>query len=88
MVMGTEDLPPRDDELTVQPPGGSDDDPRQRAGEPGDHAEKEQPVTPRTEQPGTAIPDLRPLGLQVSQPEAEFLTRLGPCYRLPVQPRS
>ena len=84
MAMGTEDLPPRDDELTVQPPPGrSDDDPRQRAGEPGDHAEKEQPVTPRTEQPGTAIPDLRPLGLQVSQPEAEFLTRLGPLLPTP-----
>ena len=38
---------------------------------------------PRTEQPGTAIPDLRPLGLQVSQPEAEFLTRLGPLLPTP-----
>ena len=84
MAIGTEDLPPGDDELTVQPrPGRSDDHPRQRAGEPGDHAEKEQPVTPRTEQPGTAIPDLRPLGLQVSQPEAEFLTRLGPLLPTP-----
>jgi WD domain, G-beta repeat/KAP family P-loop domain len=84
MAMGTEDLSPRDDELTVQPPAGrSDDHPRQRAGEPGDHAEKEQPVTPRTEQPGPATPDLRPLGLQVSQPEAEFLTRLGPLLPTP-----
>ena len=84
MAMGTEDLPPHDDELTVQPPPGrSDDDPRQRAGQPGDHPEREQPATPRTEQPDTAIPDLRPLGLQVSQPEAEFLTRLGPLLPTP-----
>ena len=82
--MGTENLPPRDDELTVQPPPGrSDDDRRQRVDDPGDHAKKEQSVTPRTEQPGTAIPDLRPLGLQVSQPEAEFLTRLGPLLPTP-----
>ena len=84
MEMGAEDLPPRDDELTVEPqPGRSDDDPRPGAGEPGDHAEKEQPVAPRTEQQGTAVPDLRPLGLQVSQPEAEFLTRLGPLLPTP-----
>ena len=84
MAMGTEDLPPRDDELTVQPPPGrSDDEPRQRAGEPGDHPGREQPAMPRTEQPDTAIPDLRPLGLQVSQPEAEFLTRLGPLLPTP-----
>ena len=84
MVMGTEDLPPRDDELTVQPPPGqSDDEPRQRAGQPGDHPGREQPATPRTGQPDTAIPDLRPLGLQVSQPEAEFLTLLGPLLPTP-----
>ena len=84
MAMGTEDLPPRDDELTVQPPPGrSDDDPRQRTGQPGDHPGREQSATPRTEQPDTAIPDLRPLGLQVSQPEAEFLTRLGPLLPTP-----
>ena len=84
IAMGAEDLPPRDDELTVQPPPGrSDDDPRQRAGEPGDHPGREQPAVPRTEQPDTAIPDLRPFGLQVSQPEAEFLTRLGPLLPTP-----
>ena len=83
-AIGTEDLPPRDDEPTVQPPPGrSDDEPRQRAGQPGDHPGREQPATPRTEQPDTAIPDLRPLGLQVSQPEAEFLTRLGPLLPTP-----
>jgi hypothetical protein len=84
MATGTEDLSPRDDELTVEPPPGrSDDEPRQRAGQPGDHPGREQSATPRTEQPDTAIPDLRPLGLQVSQPEAEFLTRLGPLLPTP-----
>jgi hypothetical protein len=84
MAMGTEDLPPRDDELTVQPsPGRSDDDLRQRAGQLGDHHGREQSAMPRTEQPDTAIPDLRPLGLQVSQPEAEFMTRLGPLLPTP-----
>ena len=84
MAMGTEDLPPHDYELSIQPPPGRlDDDPRQRAGQPGDHPGREQPAMPRTEQPDTAIPDLRPLGLQVSQPEAEFLTCLGPLLPTP-----
>jgi WD40 repeat protein len=84
LAIGTEDLPQHDDEFTVQlPPRRSDDDPRQRAGKTGHRAEKEQPPTPRIEQPDTAIPDLRPLGLQVSQPEAEFMTRLGPLLPTP-----
>ena len=84
MVMSTEDLPAHEDELAVQPPPSrSDDKPSQRAGQPGDHPERERPTTPRPKQQDTAIPDLRPLGLQVSQPEAEFLTRLGPLLPTP-----
>jgi hypothetical protein len=84
MAIGAEDFPLSDDEHAVQPPPGrSDAKPRQRAGKHGDHAEKEQPATPRRQEPDTAIPDLRPLGLQVSQPEAEFMTRLGPLLPTP-----
>jgi hypothetical protein len=84
MATGTEDSSPRDNELTVQPPPRqADHDLRQRSGEPGDHAEEEQPATPRTGEPDTAVPDLRPLGLHVSQPEAEFMTRLGPLLPTP-----
>ena len=83
-AMGTQDYSPHDGAVAVQlPPGESDDDPRQRAGKTGDQAVKGQPTTPRTEERDTAIPDLRPLGLQVSQPEAEFMTLLGPLLPTP-----
>ena len=85
-AMGTEN-PLHDDGVAVQiPPGASDDDPRQRAGKTDDYAVKGQLTTPRTAEPDTAIPDLRPLGLQVSQPEAEFMTRLGSLLPTPYSP--
>ena len=38
---------------------------------------------PGTGEPDTAIPDLRPLGLQLSQPEVDFMARLGPLLPTP-----
>ena len=41
------------------------------------------PAVSRMDEPGAAIPDLRPLGLQLSRPEVEFMTRLGPLLPTP-----
>jgi hypothetical protein len=81
---GTEDIRRRGDELAAQPPDGrSYDDVRQLVDELSGQSEEGQPVPLGTEQPDTAIPDLRPLGLQLSQPEIEFMTRLGPLLPTP-----
>jgi hypothetical protein len=45
--------------------------------------EEEQPVPTRIVERDTAIPDLRPLGLQLSRPETEFMTRLAPLLPTP-----
>jgi len=84
MTTGAEDRPSNDDELTDQLTlNRPDADHRQRTGIPGNRVEKEQSATQWIEEPDTGIPDLRPLGLQVSQPEAEFMTRLGPLLPTP-----
>jgi hypothetical protein len=81
---GTEDRPSNDDELTDQPTlDRLDADHRQHAEKTGDQAETGQPVMQRIDEPDTRIPDLRPLGLQVSQPEAEFMTRLAALLPTP-----
>jgi len=78
----TEDAPSHDDELAVQEPLPYDAR-RQRADERSSRDQKEHPVTWRTAEPAAAIPDLRPLGLQLSQPEVEFMTRLGSLLPTP-----
>ena len=45
--------------------------------------QKKHPVTWLPDAPGTAVPDLRPLGLQLSQPEVEFMTRHGSLLPTP-----
>ena len=41
------------------------------------------PHARRTEEPDTGLPDLRPLGLQLSQAEVEFMARLGAVMPTP-----
>ena len=41
------------------------------------------PKTRPAEEPGTDLPDLRPLGLQLSQPEIEFMAKLGAVMPTP-----
>jgi KAP family P-loop domain len=80
--MDTEDPHSHEDELAVQ--ASLPHDTRlQRAGERSSHDLKEHPVAWQVDDPGTAIPDLRPLGLQLSQPEVEFMTRLGSLLPTP-----
>ena len=78
----TDDALSRDHELPAQAPVPRD--PRlQWADERSSRDQKDHPVTGRPDDPGTAIPDMRPLGLQLSQPEVEFMTRLGPLLPTP-----
>ena len=70
-----------DDALAHQEPfldGASSQHANKRSG----HELKERLVTEWAES-GTTIPDLRPLRLQLSQPEVEFMTRLGPLLPTP-----
>ena len=55
----------------------------QHANKRSSHGPKERLITERAEEPGVAIPDLRPLRLQLGQPEVEFMTRLGPLLPTP-----
>ena len=78
----TQDALSHDDELVVQAPFPRDAR-LKRADARSSHDQKEHTVAWRTEKPTTAIPDLRPLRLQLSQPEVEFMTRLGPLLPTP-----
>jgi hypothetical protein len=61
----------------------SDDTGSQYANKRSSHKPKERLATDHTEERGTAIPDLRPLRLQLGQPEVEFMARLGPLLPTP-----
>ena len=81
---GTEDFPRHDDELATEgAPGQPDDARRRQTDRPGGLTEKQRSISSQTEDPGSAIPDLRPLGLQLSQPEVEFMTRLASLLPTP-----
>jgi hypothetical protein len=83
-VTSAERLPGQEAEPSSQPPAErSDNFLPLPAGKQSGHDEAEYPVATGTLEPGTAIPDLRPLGLQLSQPEVDFMTRLGPLLPTP-----
>ena len=81
-AIGAEDIAKHDDQF-IGPQAPPLDAHPQGADEPESHAHKESRVAGRTEETGNAIPDLRPLGLQLSQPEVEFMARLGPLLPTP-----
>jgi hypothetical protein len=71
------------DEVLSAPASLSSDVRRQSEDERAYGDRRGRPATSRMDEPGAAIPDLRPLGLQLSQPEVEFMTRLGPLLPTP-----
>jgi hypothetical protein len=74
----------QEDEPGLQPlPDRSEDSFSPPAEKPSGHGKREQPLAMGTGEAATAIPDLRPLGLQLSQPEVDFMTRLGPLLPTP-----
>ncbi len=78
----TDDVLSLDDEPALEPPSPHDAS-LQGAGErDSDDWNKHQFIRP-TNEPVTVIPDLRPLGLQLGQPEVDFMARLGPLLPTP-----
>jgi WD40 repeat protein len=81
-LTGTQELT-ESDETGGHPLQDQDETSAQSADELGGHDERRQPAISPTAGPDTAMPDLRPLGLQLSRPEADFITRLGPLLPTP-----